>query len=124
MSTLLQGASGLPGGYGIVLLQSLLALGAVCVLAWVVLRWGSRWGLAGTRRGRVKVVERVALDRRRSLYLVEVGRRVLLLGASDGAAPSMLAELDPDELPSISDESTGFAELVEKFRRSNSDRAR
>jgi len=31
-------AAELPGGYGLALLQALLALGAVCVLAWSVLR--------------------------------------------------------------------------------------
>lgn len=118
MPVLLQGASDLPGGYGVALLQTLLALGAICILAWVVLRWSARRGL-GTGRGRVRVLERVPLDRGRSLYLVEVGGRVLLLGAGEGAAPSMLAELDPDELPAAPERPAGFGELVERLRSSN-----
>ncbi len=90
----------LPGGYGVALLQTLLALLAVCVLAWVVLRWGVRRGVGlGLGRGRVRVLERVALDPRRALYLVRVADKVLLIGAGDGAAPAVLAEVDPAELP-------------------------
>ena len=94
------GASELPGGYGVALLQTLLSLGAVCLLAWVALRWASKRGFGfGARGQRVKVLERVTLDPRRSLYLVEVAGKVLLLGAGDGSSPTLLAELDPDALP-------------------------
>lgn len=112
MITLLQSA---PGGYGVALLQSLLALAAVCVLAWVVLRWSARRGL-GVTRGRVKVLERVPLDGRRSLYLVEIGERVLLIGAGEGGAPSLLAELDPSELPPAPERPLGMLELMQKLR--------
>ena len=71
--------SGAPGGYGVALLQTLLALGAVSILAWVVLRWSARRGLGVGRGRRVKVLERTPLDGRRALYLVSVGDRVLLL---------------------------------------------
>ena len=103
MGLLLQAARDapdLPGGYGMALLQTLLALGAVCILAWVVLRWASKSRLGfGVSRGRVRVLERVPLDARRSLYLVQVGGKVLLVGAGDGAAPAVLAELEPAQLP-------------------------
>ena len=100
MGVLLQTAQELPGGYGLVLLQTLFALAGVCVLAWVVLRWGARRGLGmGALGGRVRVLERIALDPRRSLYIVKVGERVLLLGAGDGGSPSLLTEIDPDTLP-------------------------
>ncbi|MFW5921060.1 MAG: hypothetical protein ACOCUS_04415, partial [Polyangiales bacterium] len=68
MYALLQGASeaaDLPGGYGAALLQTLLALAAVCVLAWVVLRWSAKRGFGmGPSGGRVRVLERVPLDQR------------------------------------------------------------
>jgi flagellar biosynthetic protein FliO len=99
--TLLQAADAggsLPGGYAAALLETLLALAAVCILAWVVLKWGARRGLGRAARGRVRVLERVPLDPKRSVYLVRVGDRMLLLGAGDGAAPTVLAELDPDEV--------------------------
>ncbi len=115
MFTLLQRtATEAPGGYGIALLQTLFALFAVCILAWVVLRWSARRGL-GVGRGRVRVLERVPLDGRRSLYLIEVGERVLLVGAGDGGAPSLLTELDPSELPPLP-ERPGLAELVARMR--------
>lgn len=102
--TLLQAAAGagdLPGGYLVAVLQALLALAAVSVLAWVVLRWAGRSGalLGGGRR--IRVLERVPLEPRRSLYLVAVGDRVLLLGAGDAGPPAVLAELDPGELPAL-----------------------
>lgn len=105
----------LPGGYGVALLQTLLALAAVCVLAWVVLRWSARRGL-GVGRGRVRVIEKVPLDGRRSLYLVSIGDRVMLIGAGDGGAPSLIAELDPDELPPAPERPQSFGELVERLR--------
>lgn len=100
---LLQAASStardLPGGYGASLLQSLLALAAVCILAWVVLRWSASRGLGMGGNARMKVIERVPLDARRWVYLVEIGERVLVVGAGDGASPTLLAELKKSELP-------------------------
>ena len=113
LPTLLQGD--LPGGYGVSLLQTLLALAAVCVLAWVVLRWSAKRGLGLGGGRRVKVLERVPLDGRRALYLVEVGGRVLLIGAGDASAPAVLAELDPDELPDLP-AAKGFGDLIARLR--------
>lgn len=110
-------AAELPGGYGVALLQTLLALAAVCVLAWVLLRWGARRGLGlGAGRGKVRVLERVALDPRRALYLVKVGDKVLLIGAGDGAAPAVLAEVDPAELPAEPETTTPtFADVLRRL---------
>jgi flagellar protein FliO/FliZ len=88
-----------PVGYGAQLVRSLAVLAGVCLAAWWTLRWAARRGLGRLGAGRdVRVRERVALDARRSVYLVEVGRRTLLLGASDGAALTLLAEVSPDDL--------------------------
>ena len=125
MGVLLQAAQGgeLPGGYGVALLQTLLALAAVCILAWVLLRWGSRRGFGlGASRGRVRVLERIALEPRRSLYLVKVGERVLLIGAGDGAAPAVLAELDPSELPEEPERAgPAFADVLRKLGKKGQD---
>lgn len=81
------------------LLESLLALVGVCLLAWVALRWMANAGVGTGAGKRMRVLERVAVDPRRALVLVEVGGRVLLLGTGDGAAPSLIAEIDAKSLP-------------------------
>lgn len=76
----------LPSGYGVYLFQTVLALAAVCLLAYVVLRFGLK-RLYGVGRGSdsnlLRVVERLPLDPRRALYLVEVAGRYVLLGTSE-----------------------------------------
>jgi hypothetical protein len=44
--------------------------------------------------GDVRVVGRVSLSPRHSVYLLRVGRRVLVLGAGSQGPPSLIAELD------------------------------
>ena len=101
MTALLQAVHhDLPGGYGVALLQSALALIGICLLAWVVLRWFSgRLSQNGAHAGAIHVLERVSLDARRQLYLVRCGERVLLVGANDGAALTLIAEINPSTLP-------------------------
>ncbi len=90
----MNGAESVPTGYGLYLLQTLLALGAVCLLAYVVLRVLARRIHGLGRKGRlVRVVEHLPLDQRRSLYVVEAGGRTLLLGASE-AGIGLVAELE------------------------------
>ena len=52
-------------GYGAALLRSIVALAVVCIAAWVSLRWAAKRGIAlgaSAKGGRVRVLERVALD--------------------------------------------------------------
>jgi flagellar biogenesis protein FliO len=86
-------APALTGGYGAALLQAVLALLAVSVLAWVVLRGLARGGLLRSQGGRVRVLERTALDPRHALVLVEVDGQTLLLGVGEGSAPALIREL-------------------------------
>lgn len=85
-----------PSGYGLYLLQTLLALGAVCALAYVVLRWGAKrlYGI-GRPGQQMRLVERLPLDPRRSLYLVEVAGRQLLVGSSENGV-TLLTEVSRD----------------------------
>jgi flagellar biosynthetic protein FliO len=120
MPALLQASHAVPGGYGAALLQTLFALAGVCVLAWVVLRWGAQRGF-GTGRlgGNLRVVERIPLDPRRALYVVKAGERVLLLGVGDGAAPVLLTELDPSLLaaqPAAPAAGASFREVLARLR--------
>ncbi len=51
--------------------------------------WGATWGLrrlGGDRtKGPLQILARQPLDARRAIYLVRVGKRVLVVGATDGA---------------------------------------
>lgn len=78
-------------GYGWALLQTLLALIAVSVLAWVVLRWAARRGL-GANAGRIRILDRRKLNPQSELHLVEVEGRALLVGTGESSAPALLAE--------------------------------
>ena len=87
-----------PPSLGAALAQTLLTLGAVCALAWWVLRWAARRGVGRSPAGVITVVDRVALDPRRTLFVVRVGTKALLLGGSDSSL-AVLSELDPATLP-------------------------
>jgi flagellar protein FliO/FliZ len=77
--------------------QTILALGFVCVLAYVVLRVVlPRIQVATASKSMVHVVDRSALDQRRSLYVIEVTGRWLLVGVSE-AGVHLVTELDPEK---------------------------
>jgi flagellar protein FliO/FliZ len=87
-----------PPSLGAALAQTLVALAAVCALAWWVLRWAARRGVGRSPAGVITVVDRVALDPRRTLFVVRVAGKALLLGGGD-AGLAVLSELDPAALP-------------------------
>lgn len=107
----------LPGGYGVALVQALLALVAVCILAWTVLRWSAGRGLGSLGGGkRIRVIERAHLDARRTLYLVQIGERVLVVGAGESGAPALLAELAATDLPPV-EAGASFADVLGRMRK-------
>ena len=82
------------------------SLGTVAVFG--AAAYGAAWGLrrvgATGPRGPLQVVARQPLDGRRAIYLVRVGKRVLIVGAGDGALTRLgvttLAALDlPADAP-------------------------
>lgn len=76
------------------LLETLLALGLVCGLAYLVFRFAlPRLSAARSSNSMVRVVDRVGLDPRKSLYVIEVAGRWLLIGASE-AGVHLVSELD------------------------------
>jgi flagellar biogenesis protein FliO len=81
--------------YGDLLVTSLIVLGVVCVAAFVAVRVFGRLLSAGRTRGAhlMNVVSRVPLEPRRSLYVVEVAGKTLLVGTSEMGL-SVLTELD------------------------------
>lgn len=106
------------GAYGELLATSLLVLVGVCVLAFVVVRVARRYLGAprGAGAGMLDVVARVPLEPRRSLYVVEVAGKALLVGTSEMGL-TVLSELDRDAVRARAGEvaaaRTGFAELVQ-----------
>jgi flagellar biosynthetic protein FliO len=86
------------GGFGWALAKTALLLLVVCVLAYVVIRFGLTrlQGGAGRAGGRLAVLDRLSVEPRRSLQVVRVGEKVLLIGVGDGGI-GLLCELDPGE---------------------------
>ena len=101
-------------GYAGLLVTTVVLLLAVCAVAFVVVRLLRR-GLEGRAVGErlVTVVARVPLEPRRALYVIRVGGKTLLLGASDGGL-TLLTELDGDAVPATTEVTAGrrFADLV------------
>jgi len=69
--------------YGLYLAQSLVALAAVGVVTIAARRWITRWRPTGPASAGLRIVERVTVEPRRSLYLVEGGDVRLLLASSE-----------------------------------------
>ncbi|HEY5921080.1 MAG TPA: flagellar biosynthetic protein FliO [Kofleriaceae bacterium] len=99
--------------YGDLLITSLLVLGAVCVAAYIAVRVFGRLIATGRARGAhlLDVVARVPLEPRRSLYVVEVAGKTLLVGTSEMGL-SVLTELDGSEVKSRVAAQQSFGELV------------
>jgi flagellar protein FliO/FliZ len=99
--------------YGDLLVTSLLVLGAVCIAAFVAVRIFGRLLSTGRARGThlMDVVARVPLEPRRSLYVVEVAGKTLLVGTSEMGL-SVLSELDGNEVRSRVEARPTFGELV------------
>ncbi len=105
------GAAG--ASYGDLLMTSLIVLGVVCVAAFVAVRLFGRLLAGGRSRGAhlMNVVSRVALEPRRSLYVVEVAGKTLLVGTSEMGL-SVLSELDGKEVEARKVAQPSFGELV------------
>lgn len=99
--------------YGDLLVTSLLVLGAVCIAAFVAVRVLGRLLATGRARGThlLDVVARVPLEPRRSLYVVEVAGKTLLVGTSEMGL-SVLSELDGSEVKSRVQAQQSFGDLV------------
>jgi flagellar biogenesis protein FliO len=81
--------------------KSMLMLGVVLALIYLVLHKGvGRLVMRAQMGRRMRVVERIALDQRRALYLVEVdGQEVLLAGSEGGVVAVDLPRDRPREQP-------------------------
>jgi flagellar biogenesis protein FliO len=92
---------------------SFASLGAVCLLAYLALRFLAGRGL-GRAVGAVRVLARCPLEPRRSVYLIETAGRCFLVGVGEGPM-ALLAEVDGAkvELPAPAGAPKGkFAEVL------------
>src|SRR5512144_688758 len=107
------GSGGAAASYGDLLVTSLLVLGGVCIAAFVAVRLFGCVLATGRARGAhlMDVVARVPLEPRRSLYVVEVAGKTLLVGTSEMGL-SVLSELDGGEVRARVAERPSFGELV------------
>jgi flagellar biogenesis protein FliO len=90
------------GSYAAYIIQTTVTLVAVVALAFVVLYGARRLGL-GRRRGPIELVGLLPLEARRAIYLVKVGRQVLVVGASE-AGFTKLGEMPDDEAALVATE--------------------
>ena len=86
---------------------------AVCVAAFVIVRVAGRWLTTGRGRGAqlMDVIARVPLEPRRSLYVVDVAGKMLLVGTSEMGL-SVLSELDGDVVRARVVPKQSFGDLV------------
>lgn len=100
-------------GYGDMLITSLVVLAVVCIVAFAAVRLLGRVLATGRVRGAhlLDVVARVPLEPRRSLYVVDVAGKTLLVGTSEMGL-SVLSELDANEVRSRVAARPTFSELV------------
>lgn len=110
----MSGAGG-PASYGDLLVTSVVVLAAVCVAAFVVVRLLGRALSTGRVRGAhlLDVVARVPLEPRRSLYVIEVAGKTLLVGTSEMGL-TVLSELDGDEVRARVSTQPSFGDLVKQ----------
>ncbi|QQR90380.1 MAG: flagellar biosynthetic protein FliO [Myxococcales bacterium] len=82
------------------LLQSLLALAAICLLAWLVLRWiSSSFQQRSSGAKHLRVIDSIALGPRSRIYIVQSAQRAWLMGSGVEGQVQMLCELDPADIP-------------------------
>jgi flagellar biosynthetic protein FliO len=87
-------------GFGWMLLKTGIILTAVCVLAYLVIRFWLRRFVTPTTSGagasRLRLVQRLSIEPRRSVQVVRAGTRVLLIGVTENEI-RLLCELDAEE---------------------------
>ena len=108
---------------GSYIVQTLVTLTGEVALAVLVLYAARRFGM-GRAGGPLELIGRLPLDGRRAVYLVRIGKRVLVLGAGDQALTS-LAELSSEEVAGLSGGASevSFKETLARVLRSGTGRS-
>ncbi|MFH1132695.1 MAG: flagellar biosynthetic protein FliO [Pseudomonadota bacterium] len=112
--SLLVPTADVPTGYGWALFRMLIVLVAVCLLAYVLLRFGLRkLGQPAPQGTNLRIVDRCTISTGRIVCIVEVAGRYFLLGATDGGI-SRLAELDPDSFSLTEEKTKSFRDWLKR----------
>ena len=95
-----------PGGYGAMLFKMVLALVITCILAFVILKWGMRKLVNHTGQdAQMRVLARLPIEPRRSVIVVKVSGRTLVLGSSESGV-ELLTELHGADAASFVEDAT------------------
>lgn len=101
--------------YGDLLLTSLVVLGVVSVVAYIAVRVLGRvlagHGLRRNQGGMLGVLARLSLEPKRSLYVIEVAGKTLLVGTSEMGL-TVLSELDREAVHASTVARPSFSNLV------------
>ena len=102
--------------FGTYLAQTFVMLFVIILLAALVLWTAKKLGV-GRPMGSMKLMGRLPLDARRSVFLIQIGKRVLVVGSSE-AGLTKLAELDATQVPPTSPDEppTTFSSVLERLR--------
>lgn len=104
--------------FGMLLLRTFFFLALICLLIYFVLRkvLPHVVQMPGFRNRTVKIIERLPLDQKKSLVVVEIQDKAFLLGCSENSI-NILMELDRDKIevkPPIAAGGTGSFDSVLK----------
>jgi flagellar biogenesis protein FliO len=108
------------------LLQLVFILAGILILAYFVLRFAipKFFGLDNLRAGPMTVVARYALEPRKNLYIVQVGKQFILVGTSE-ANVQFLTSLDSGNLEAVlaqhsvqTPERSEFSRLLRNWKKS------
>lgn len=104
--------------FGMLILRMFLFLGLILILIYFVLKKLLPFLIknAGVRNKVVKIVERIPLDPKKSLLVIEVQERTYLIGSTEGQI-NVLMELDRDKLdlkPPAAPTASNFDNVLKK----------
>lgn len=105
--------------FGILILRMLIFLSLVIALIYFLLRkvLPSLMRMTAFKNQTIRILERVPLDQRRSMLVVEIQEKVYLVGSAEGQI-NILMELDREKLPAKPEigqkASRGFDEILKK----------
>lgn len=106
-------------GFGWTLFKMVLALVLICFFAYVILTLlKRRLTILNRRAANFRILDQYALSPRINLWIVEVGKRIFLLGSNEspGGAVTSIAELSSENLISCEKSSPSFLETLLRKR--------